>query len=57
MDQVGGSLLGGQAGIKIRGFCVLRSGQIHRRAAQQHCSYASEFKGLHRKPLSVISDQ
>jgi hypothetical protein len=57
MDQVCGSLLGGQAGVKIRGFGVLRSGQTRRRAAHQHCRYSSEFRDLHREPLSVISDQ
>jgi hypothetical protein len=51
MDQVGGSLPGGQAGVKIRGLGVLRSGQTRRRAAHQHCRYLSEFRDLHRKPL------
>ena len=57
MDQVGGSLLRGQAGVKVRRFGVLRSGQTRRRAAHQHCRYPSEFMGIHRKPLSVNSNQ
>jgi hypothetical protein len=51
--QVGRSLLGGQAGVEIRGFGgTLRSSHPRRAASKRRSNYA-QSKVLHRTPLSM----
>ena len=57
VHQIGCALLGGQAGVKVGGPGVLRTGQRCHRAQRQHNRYPAQFESLHGNPLSVNSDQ